>query len=308
MKKRTITGAFILLALVLFVSLRHFNTYFFDVLIGIICICSSYEVSKVLNNAKFYNETTISMIFPVLYYLAFIICKIKNISFGYFSLIILGIILLLVLITLLCVILSKNTIKQEIGEKSYVKYVLDKTLTTLFTLAYPTLLLGSLFILNHAGEFSWFNSQISSDLGLLLIILLFSVSMLTDTFAYLVGSLIKGPKLCPTISPKKTISGAIGGLLGGILASICCYFIANCITSINGFFTTLNIAWWQFLICGLIGSIFTQIGDIFASIIKRKTFTKDYSNIFPGHGGFMDRCDGLSFNAIVVLIFALILF
>lgn len=308
MKKRTITGAFILLALVLFVSLRHFNTYFFDVLIGIICICSSYEVSKVLNNAKFYNEATISIIFPVLYYLAFMICKSREISFGYFSLLILGIILLLVLITLLCIILSKKTTKQEIGKKSYKKYVLDKTLTTLFTLVYPTLLLGSLFILNHAGEFSWFNSQISSDLGLLLIVMLFAVSMLTDTFAYLVGSLIKGPKLCPTISPKKTISGAVGGLLGGIIACTSCYFIANNIGSVNELFISLNVSWWQFLICGLIGSIFTQIGDIFASIIKRKTFTKDYSNIFPGHGGFMDRCDGLSFNAIVVLIFALILF
>lgn len=308
MKKRTITGAFIILALIVFICLRHFNTYFFDVLIGVICISSSFEVCKVLNNAKFYNNTTIALLFPVIYYLIFVISIIKNIAFGYFCLIILGIILLLMLITLLCAVFDKPTAKQQIGNKSYKQYILRKTLTTLFNLIYPTLLLGNLFVLNHAGDILWFTIRVSSDLGLLLIIILFSVSMFTDTFAYFIGSLLKGPKLCPTISPKKTISGAIGGLIGGVLASFICFSVANSIANFKDLFVILNISWWQFFICGFIGSILTQIGDIFASIIKRKTLTKDFSSIFPGHGGFMDRCDGLSFNAIVVLIFALLLF
>lgn len=307
MKQRTITGAFIIVALILFISLRHYNTYFFDALIGIICICSVAEVSKVLNNARFYNNVTVSLMFPVCYYLAFILSMQYNLSFWLFALIILGIIFALVLITLLCTLLSKKTIKSEIGDKSLKVYVTKKTLTTLFTLVYPTLFLGTLFIINHAGEKVWFVTNISSNLGLLLIAMLFSVTMMTDTFAYLVGRTLKGPKLCPTISPKKTISGAFGGLLGGILASLCCYFISNSFASVNSLFISLGISWWQFLIYGIVGSVITQLGDIFASLIKRKSFTKDFSSIFPGHGGFMDRCDGLSFNAVITLIFALIL-
>ena len=308
MKQRVVTGALIVLALLIFVALRFLNTYIFDALIGIICICSVFEVSKVLNNANFYNNKVIALIFPLTYYIAFIICTQNTLPIWCFFLVILGIILLLSLITLLCTLFSKNTLLKEKGELTKQKYVVKKILTTMFLLIYPSLILCTLFILNHAGEICWFSTKISANLGLMLLIMLFSVTMMTDTFAYFVGSLLKGPKLCPKISPKKTISGAIGGLLGGLFASLIFFFVARSIPFINEFFTQINAQWWQFMIYGIIGSIFTQIGDIFASLLKRKAKTKDFSSIFPGHGGFMDRCDGLSFNAMVTFIFAILLF
>lgn len=303
MKQRVITGAFIVLGLVIFIVLRQLNTYIFDVLIGAICVCSVFEVSKVLNSAKFYNNKYVALSFPVLFYVAFLVASLTKLSFDYFCLIIMGIILIEVTITLICAFVSKQ--KQETVAQNYVlKYVLFTT----FLFVYPSLFLCNLFIINHCGEIAWFTNLVSNNLGLLLLIMLFAVTMFTDTFAYFVGSLLKGPKLCPKISPKKTISGAIGGLLGGVIASLLCFFLANLIPSINELFLSVNASWWQFLIYGIVGSFFSQCGDIYASLIKRKCATKDYSSVFPGHGGFMDRCDGLSFNVIVILVFASLLF
>ena len=62
------------------------------------------------------------------------------------------------------------------------------------------------------------------------------------------------------------------------------------------------------MVYGVLASIATQTGDIFASLIKRKNDIKDYGNIFPGHGGFMDRMDGVAFNLVITTIFAFIMF
>lgn len=307
MKTRVLTGIGILAVLGLFVGLRELNTYIFDFLIGVIVVCSAGEVSRVFIRTKHFNNMTIVTLFPICYYATFVCCFLGKLNFLSFCGIILAVIVILFAMTLLLAVLDKKTIKNEVGELNK-KYVLHKSFLTLFLMVYPTLLLGNLFILNHAGEISWFSTQLSSNLGLFLIVLLFAVSMMTDTMAYFVGSLLKGPKLCPFISPKKTYSGAIGGLIGGIIASIVCFFVANAFPSFNSFFSNNNIQFWIFLIYGVIGSVLTQIGDIFASWLKRKALTKDFSSIFPGHGGFMDRCDGLSFNLVAVLILTFILF
>ena len=63
----------------------------------------------------------------------------------------------------------------------------------------------------------------------------------------------------------------------------------------------------MFLVYGFVASLVSQLGDIFASLIKRKNNVKDYGHIFPGHGGFMDRVDGISFNLVITTMFALFL-
>ena len=70
----------------------------------------------------------------------------------------------------------------------------------------------------------------------------------------------------------------------------------------------IDLTWWHFLIIGAIMAIVCQIGDIIASALKRSARVKDYGTIFPGHGGVMDRVDGLIFNALTVFICMLILF
>ena len=151
--------------------------------------------------------------------------------------------------------------------------------------------------INHIDIF------IGKYLSLILIILIVAITMLTDTFAYLVGSKLRGPKLAPSISPNKTISGAVGGLIGGMAGAMILYWVVTLIPALNSVIEMQGIVWWHFLIVGLIGSVLGQIGDLFESKIKRVANIKDSGNIFPGHGGMLDRIDAMIFVIIFVFIF-----
>lgn len=112
----------------------------------------------------------------------------------------------------------------------------------------------------------------------------------TDTMAYFVGCSVGGRKLCESISPKKTVSGAIGGIFGAFLG----FFIYSIILK---YCFQINInPLPYYLIAGLCG-IVAQIGDLTASAIKRSGNIKDFGNLMPGHGGIMDRVDSLMFVA-----------
>lgn len=120
--------------------------------------------------------------------------------------------------------------------------------------------------------------------------IVFLISWGTDTFAYLFGIIFGKHKLCPSISPKKTIEGALGGIFGSlILLNLFNYFVLKN----NIVFVTLSV---------IILSIVAQIGDLFASKIKREMGIKDFSNIIKGHGGFLDRFDSIIFVTPLVYI------
>ncbi|MBW4862577.1 MAG: phosphatidate cytidylyltransferase, partial [Paeniclostridium sp.] len=118
------------------------------------------------------------------------------------------------------------------------------------------------------------------DLGNIYVWLIFIVSFMTDTFAYFSGYLFGRHKLIPSISPKKTIEGSIGGILG---STICCVAF--------GYVFNLGIA--HMILVGSIGSVVAQLGDLFASAIKRYVGIKDYGKLIPGHGGILDRFDSV---------------
>ncbi len=105
------------------------------------------------------------------------------------------------------------------------------------------------------------------------------VSWCTDTFAYFSGMLFGKKKLCPEISPKKTIAGAVGGTLFGTLGGVVVFLIVGR----NPIFA----------LSALPLSIVSQLGDLAASVIKRRFGIKDYGKIFPGHGGVLDRFDSI---------------
>jgi phosphatidate cytidylyltransferase len=116
--------------------------------------------------------------------------------------------------------------------------------------------------------------------GLIVILFLFAVVWATDIMAYFVGRSLGGPKLAPAISPGKTWSGAIGGAIGGLAA---------------GLAVATATGWggpWACMIALLL-AIVAQVGDLFESFVKRRSGVKDSSHIIPGHGGVMDRVDGL---------------
>ena len=132
---------------------------------------------------------------------------------------------------------------------------------------------------------------------------------MTDTGAYFVGMLcskkFKTHKLNERISPKKTIEGSIGGIIFGTLIP----FLITLIPAMKLKSTSLlsiELEWWIVLSLAFVMSIIAQLGDLTFSAIKRHYDIKDYSQIFPGHGGVLDRLDSILFNMIffaVIIVF-----
>jgi len=122
--------------------------------------------------------------------------------------------------------------------------------------------------------------------GLSAVVVLLVLVWGTDSFAYFAGRAMGGPKLWPRVSPKKTWSGSLGGLVGGVL-------VAGIAAMLCGIRITPML-----VVCLALLSIVSQAGDLFESAIKRHFDRKDSGSIIPGHGGMMDRVDGLIFAAI----------
>lgn len=128
-------------------------------------------------------------------------------------------------------------------------------------------------------------------------LLVFIGSWTSDTFAYLCGRLFGKHKLIPEVSPKKTVEGSIGGILFAALAFVLYAVI------IRNFFDSAAAPNMLILACaGAIVSVISQIGDLSASVIKRRFDVKDYGWIFPGHGGVLDRFDSVLLTAPVLYI------
>jgi len=129
--------------------------------------------------------------------------------------------------------------------------------------------------------------------GFAAMLFIFAVVWATDILAYFVGRAIGGPKLAPPISPGKTWSGAVGGAVSAVIAGTLVYM---------AFFPLNGIG---VPVVALVLSIFSQVGDLFESFIKRRFGVKDSSRLIPGHGGVMDRVDGLVFACFAAFLIAM---
>ena len=138
-----------------------------------------------------------------------------------------------------------------------------------------------------------------ADNGHILVLLPFIVAWVTDTMAYFSGRLFGKHKLIPAVSPKKTVEGAIGGTIFGAIATVIFAFVIERFMDPEGVIGANYIA---FAICGFIMPIVGQIGDLIMSVIKRNYKIKDYGNIFPGHGGMLDRFDSALANLLVLAV------
>ena len=126
--------------------------------------------------------------------------------------------------------------------------------------------------------------------------LVFIAAWTCDIFAYFTGRLFGKHKLAPHLSPKKTVEGSIGGIVFAIISCSLYGFIVNKVTGLRPNYIILSVI-------GLALSVFSQVGDLFASLIKREYGVKDYSKMMPGHGGVMDRFDSiLSISSILLVI------
>ncbi len=305
MLKRIITGAGIVIVTAAFFLFRAFfdaviftTTYYsvttnvtvgsflFDLFILGMAMISTYEyvrafsgkpvvgdsVSEEFKGKLITSEKVIVMCYPVAVYMAF---TFKGLGWAFGAM----------LATFLC-LLSLLVFDHE-------KITLESIGMSLFAMVYPSTILISLLVLNRT----------STSIGPLL--LPFAISPFADTFAYFVGSTVRGKKLCPSISPKKTISGGVGGLVGGVIASLLVYFI---FIERGEYVSTMWVEILMFALAGLLGAVLTEFGDLVESVIKRKLGIKDMGNILPGHGGMSDRIDGLAFTApAVAFVFAIII-
>tara|TARA_R110002096_G_scaffold151307_10_gene313823 strand:- start:375 stop:1190 length:816 start_codon:yes stop_codon:yes gene_type:complete len=155
--------------------------------------------------------------------------------------------------------------------------------------------LGALYAAVPAASMIWLRETV--ELGGFIVLWCMIIVWSMDTGAYFAGKNIGGPKLAPRISPNKTWAGLVGGALTAVITGL-----------IAGYYFDLaavHVVWtWQWgipIAAGL--AIWSQIGDLFESALKRHFAVKDSGAIIPGHGGIMDRVDGVVFAAPVVALF-----
>lgn len=154
-------------------------------------------------------------------------------------------------------------------------------------------LIGFAYVGGAVAAFAWLRGD--SDIGRLTIIWLLGVVWATDIGAYFVGRTIGGPKMAPKLSPNKTWSGLLGGMASAALVGIVIFVFADLESVAVTTTTVIALA----IFAGLV-ALLSQAGDVFESSMKRRAGVKDSGTIIPGHGGILDRVDGLMFAATFV--------
>lgn len=303
MLKRTLTGLVIALITALMIASRYLTIYFFDFFVMLISYIATYEVLKVYIKKddsvlpiKNRSYIILSLIYCYMVYMCYSMAK--TILYAIIYQLVSIMIILIVAFIIDIVYLAKL---RKAGIEIENSKLLYSTKSTLQIALYPITLLGTLYGFGIVG--------MDITFGTVLVITIFAVTMLTDVFAYLFGMAFHKGVLASQISPKKSISGAVGGLFGGLVGATTIFCICNFALKTNPF---AGYELWRtitfFSLVGLFGSIITQIGDLFASYLKRNAGIKDFGNIFPGHGGMMDRLDGLMFTSTLTFILMALIF
>lgn len=287
MLKRTISGAVYVATVIGFFLLRNYVDYrLFDVLTAFFCAVGTFEIARAVKSYLVKSNFTLAVVFGCIFTPVFYLAEACAKDKGDPTLVGACVCLILtvtvvILQAFICGYAAGNGKEQGKTEKSAIKLFAPNVLPFL----YPSLLLLTFICANRL------------DSGYICLLLIFVISPASDTFAYLVGMTYnkirkgKAKKLCPVLSPKKTWAGAIGGVIGGVVGALVIYFIyGKNAVFIDGVIPTVV----TFIAVGVISSVLTEIGDLFESYIKRKVGIKDMGRIMPGHGGIMDRIDGMS--------------
>lgn len=273
MKKRTITGACLFICLA---PIYLLGGYYMLALSIILAYIAGFELIRMFS-VKHPGMAKYRFIMP-LYSCILILTNFfainKMLEFDYKFL------LLIIILSIICVLII--TLRDS---------NLDMSCAGLFML---TIIYGGLFFgfATSVRYVSTIGDVHSHWIGFALMCYLTATTAFTDMGAYTVGSLIGKHKLCPKISPNKTIEGAVGGsLVGGIIGTVIFVFIEKhfgfSLFKIDNMVLSVIVIFILTIVLTILG----QIGDLIASKLKREYGIKDYSKIFPGHGGVMDRFD-----------------
>ncbi|MCD7727240.1 MAG: phosphatidate cytidylyltransferase [Ruminococcus sp.] len=260
MKTRIISAA-VAIALLVVVLIFH-NTIALPATVCFLVVVAIYELLKAAGVQKYKVLTASSMIFggsvPLVWFGSCVLFE--NTAFLKYLVPIEIFVYLMVLFC--CLLAYYKTIKYE------------KLFFAAFETFFVTAALSCILVIH---EFD----------GLIAVILTLGGAWLSDSGAYFAGTFLGRHKLCPNISPKKTVEGVIGGVVSnGILMCV----IALVYSFIDD---KAEINYILLFVAGCICSILGLLGDLKASLIKRQAGIKDYGNIMPGHGGVMDRFDSV---------------
>lgn len=277
--KRTLQGFFFFGLLMGFIILTgtikreniYYGQYFFDALLLIVTVISLFEMISAVKEAG-YKPIQIPLFIALI--LAYPAVK----FLGYQG------IMLLIAIAIFLLFLF---------------YIFDSStkfndfLISIFVFIYPLL---PLIV----------GMQLINQFGMIPILTAIGAAMMADVFAFYFGSLIKGPKIFPKISPNKTYSGSFIGLIGGALGALVVYALFE-LTNIPlnriVVFKDIFNPWLFYPVIGIAIGFLGEIGDLAASRIKRCTGIKDFGKIMGSHGGITDRLDSIFFAVIFMAIF-----
>lgn len=268
MKQRIITGAILAIVLGLFIYFGEGKLEFlFSGLCVLLASIAAFEFSRMLNKGK---KFSVFNYLSVLFAFLFTLLSVIFFQEDFYYMIVFVFLISILLIYALIFVFNEDFKKKDFS---------DQILTILYS------------SLGFIG-FAYLRT-----VSIHLIIYLFIVAMITDVFAYFIGIKFGKTRLAPKMSPKKSVEGAIGGLVfGGVAAGLYAYFLEI-------FDANIIIV---FLISFAL-SIIAQIGDLVASKFKREYEIKDYSNLFPGHGGVLDRFDSSGFAGIFLMLLVMVI-
>lgn len=261
MKTRVLSA---ILIVAVFVPLLLMGDVAFALFMSVISLFGLYELIKVRESRK--KFPTLLKVFAYFIVLSFCLNNFSSIDFRYnFDYRVMAAIIFLFLAPMVFI----NDTK---------KYNLNDSL----------FLIGSILFLGLS--FNLIIITRNYDINYIIYLLL--ITTITDTFALISGKLIGSHKLCPKISPKKTVEGLLGGVFMGTFVATAFYN-----TVISSGVSLVLVIFLTFALC-LVG----QLGDLVFSSIKRYYDVKDFSKLIPGHGGILDRFDSLIFVTLAFII------
>ena len=314
MKKRFYVALIMILAVIgafAFRLIPTYGVYVFDLLVGCVAILSALEMVKLLDGMKIFNSPMAIGVYPSMMFAGHMFYFLFKLELHYWFVIQAGILVVMFLITYLAYLFNTKFLIQKRKENkiSRNKLAIKAALGSLFAFVYPALLFLPMMLMNRVDALNFACiKEFSGTLGWFMLVCALIIPVISDTAAYFSGKFIGGVKLCPKVSPKKTVAGAACATMftGAVMGAL--YFLFN----VFGVFKTGMIAngiyMWHFVVLGIIGSLVSQAGDLFESFLKRKANVKDSGVIFPGHGGFLDRVDSHLFAAPFTLLFFALIF
>ncbi len=137
--------------------------------------------------------------------------------------------------------------------------------------------------------------------GIIYVVLALCGAWIADSGAYFAGVTLGKHKLCPSISPKKTVEGFWGGVISNAVVFVAICFVYALIQRHNG--NDLQVNYIAVFLLGAVCAVISVLGDLCASVVKRQKGIKDYGSIMPGHGGMMDRFDSVLFVVPAMYVF-----